>query len=52
MHLDKTFTRLKLVRLLDGVVLADFERGPWLGDDSGDLNLWDRHDDRRSGIGK
>ena len=49
-HLDEAFTRLKLVGLLDGVVLADFDRGSRSGDDGGNLNLWDRH--RGSWIGK
>ena len=49
-HLDKAFTRLELVSLLDGVVLADFDRGSGLGDDGGNLDLWNRH--RRSGIRK
>ena len=49
-HLDKTFTGLELVGLLDGVVLADFDRGSRSGDDGGNLNLWDGH--RRSWIEK
>lgn len=42
-HLDETFTRLQLIGLLDGMVLADFDRGSWTGDDGSGLNLWDRH---------
>ena len=42
-HLDKTFTRLQLVGLLDGMVFADFDRSSWPGDNGSDLNLWDRH---------
>lgn len=43
MHLDKTFAGLQLVGLLDGMVFADFDRGPWPGDNGGGLNLRDRH---------
>ena len=42
-HLDETFTRSQFVRLLDGIVFADFNRGPWPGDNGGDLKLRDRH---------
>lgn len=42
-HLDETFARPELVWLLDGVVVTDLNRGSRLGDNGGDLNLWDRH---------
>ena len=42
-HLDKTFTGLQLVRLLDGMIFADFDRGSWPGDNGSGLNLRDRH---------
>lgn len=42
-HLDEAFTRAEFVGLLDGAVFADFDRGPWFGDNGCDLDLWDRH---------
>lgn len=43
LHLDKTFTRPEFVGLLDGIVVADLNRGSRPGDNGGSLNLWDRH---------
>ena len=48
-HLDKTFTRIQLVGLLDWVVFVDFDRSPWLGDNGGDLNLRNRHCRKQGG---
>jgi len=42
-HLYETFTRRQLIGLRDGIVFADFDRGPRAGDNGSDLNFWDRH---------
>lgn len=43
MHFDEAFAGLKLFGLFDWIVLADFYRCSRLGNNGGDLDVWDVH---------